>query len=289
MAPPSPSESTPPTPDLDAFTEVQQLAYACVEDVGASLAPGVTEREAARRLRTWLTDAGVVDWFHTPFAWFGDRTAFRKFRTPLQFFPTDRPLADGMPFILDVAPVVDGAVSDVGYAAVLGENPLWDRLFIDLAEYRPLIPRLLNEGATLAEVYRQVDALAARHGFDNRHRAYPGRVLAHRVEPVAPGRGRVVGGFGLRSLKTLVRSLAEARGDRGEHPLWNDSKPSEHRPEPGLWAVEPHLGYGDVGVKFEELLVVDEYGTARWLDDDLPHVRRWNELGVDTTTELEQA
>ena len=43
----------------------------------------------------------------------------------------------------------------------------------------------------------------------------------------------------------------------------------------GLWAMEPHLALGDVGVKFEEILIIDENG-ARWLDDDLPHHRRWS-------------
>jgi hypothetical protein len=38
--------------------------------------------------------------------------------------------------------------------------------------------------------------------------------------------------------------------------------------------VEPHIGFRGVGVKFEELLVVTD-GDAFWLDDDLPHVRRW--------------
>jgi hypothetical protein len=38
--------------------------------------------------------------------------------------------------------------------------------------------------------------------------------------------------------------------------------------------VEPHLGFRGVGAKFEELLVVTE-DSAYWLDDDLPHVRRW--------------
>jgi hypothetical protein len=28
-------------------------------------------------------------------------------------------------------------------------------------------------------------------------------------------------------------------------------------------------------VKFEEILVVTPSGDAYWLDDDLPHVRRW--------------
>jgi hypothetical protein len=42
-----------------------------------------------------------------------------------------------------------------------------------------------------------------------------------------------------------------------------------------LWAVEPHIGFRDVGVKFEEILVVTERGETYWLDDDLPHVRGW--------------
>lgn len=45
---------------------------------------------------------------------------------------------------------------------------------------------------------------------------------------------------------------------------------------PGLWAVEPHFAYGGIGVKFEELLVVTDTD-AYWLDDDLPHVRRWRQ------------
>ncbi|MEI7034051.1 hypothetical protein [Streptomyces pratensis] len=46
-----------------------------------------------------------------------------------------------------------------------------------------------------------------------------------------------------------------------------------------LWAVEPQLGFRGTGAKFEEILVVTDSGgpeqSAFWLDDDLPHVRRW--------------
>jgi hypothetical protein len=41
-----------------------------------------------------------------------------------------------------------------------------------------------------------------------------------------------------------------------------------------LWAVEPRIGFRDVGVRFEEILVVTPCGDAYWLDEDLPHVRR---------------
>src|SRR5687767_4160280 len=125
--------------DLERFREVQQLAYRCVGEVGAALRPGITERQAAGRIRRWLLDNGVEDWFHTPFAWFGDRTTLKGMRNPFKFFPTNRRLEEGMPYILDVAPVRGGYTSDIGYAGCLGSNLIWERMMDDLAEYRPLI------------------------------------------------------------------------------------------------------------------------------------------------------
>ncbi|WP_017535476.1 M24 family metallopeptidase [Nocardiopsis alba] len=231
--------------ELDAFRELQRLAYRAAEDVAASLEPGVTEREAARRIREHLESHGVRDWFHTPFAWFGDRTAFRNLRVPLQFFPTRRRLEKGMPFILDCAPVRDGYVADIGYSGVLGRSPLHDRL---------------------------VDDLIRAQGYDNRHRVYPGRVIAHQVGRVRSRLPRViVAGFGVRSLQTLFGDLLVERLHH-RSPLWADGDISAHPATPGLWAVEPHIGFRDMGAKFEEILVVTE-DDAFWLDDDLPHVR----------------
>ncbi|WP_432124273.1 M24 family metallopeptidase [Streptomyces sp. C10-9-1] len=261
--------------DLDRFRELQQLAYRCAQRVGAWLGPGVTERQAAARLRHELAAEGVRDYFHIPFAWFGDRTAFRGFRTPLQFFPGNRRLAEGMPYILDCAPVVDGYTADIGYAGRIGENEVWDRIAADLREYRELILAEVRARRPLADIYASVDALTARHGYDNRHKVYPGRVIGHQVtRTTARGpAGVTLFGFGVRTLQTLGRELVGERL-RGRSPLWADGRASRHAPTPGLWAVEPHIGLGDVGLKFEELLVVTE-DDAYWLDDDLPHVRRW--------------
>jgi hypothetical protein len=261
--------------DLTRFRDLQRLAYDCASRVAGWLAPGVTERQATARLRRELIRAGADDFFHVPFAWFGDRTAFANFRTPLQFFPGSRALADGMPFILDCAPVADGYTADIGYAGKLGANPVWDRIALDLRDYRELILAEVRARKPLAGIYASVDALIARHGFDNRHRLYPGRVIGHQVTRLAPGgrSGVTVAGFGVRTLQTLGRELIRERA-RGRSPLWADGRASRHAPTPGLWAVEPHVALRGVGLKFEELLVVtpDE---AHWLDDDLPHVRRW--------------
>jgi Xaa-Pro aminopeptidase len=271
--------SAQPSDDLAGFREAQRLAYDCAEAVAGELEPGVTERQTAARMREWLLERGVDDWFHLPFAWFGDRTAFRYFRSPLQFFPTGRRLEEGMPFILDCAPVLADCAADIGYAACLGENPVLDRLLDDLAAHRALILDQVRQGRHLRDIYRAVDRLAARQGHDNRHQKYPLRVIAHQVFrlPERPGRATLAG-FGLRSLRALGRTLAVARS-QGWSPLWNDRRTSDHPATPGLWAVEPHLGFGDVGAKFEELLVVTG-DDAFWLDDDLPHVRRWAARGL---------
>ncbi|MDQ4020916.1 MAG: M24 family metallopeptidase [Actinomycetota bacterium] len=261
--------------DLARFREVQQLAYAAAQEVGRTLEPGVTEKQAAGRIREYLVERGVQDWFHTPFAWFGDRTAFRGFRTPFQFFPTHRRLAEGMPFILDCAPVRDGYMADIGYAGCLGTNRIYEQLMDDLSEYRTMIVDRVNDGVPLQQIYRDVDALITRQGYDNRHRIYPGRVIGHQISKVHSRLPRfIAAGFGIRSLQTLVGDLIVERMHH-RSPLWADDQISNHPATPGLWAVEPHIGFRDVGVKFEEILVVTGSGSAYWLDDDLPHVHRW--------------
>ena len=271
----SKSIAAPVSPEeQERFREVQQLAYRCVGEVGAALRPGITERQAAARIRSWLMDHGVEDWFHTPFAWFGDRTTLKGMRNPLRFFPSNRALEEGMPYILDVAPVVRGYTSDIGYAGCLGENAVWHRMMDDLAEYRTLILDQVRERRLFREIYDAVDQLAAKHGYEPAHHEYPGRVLAHQVWRVRnPGPKTIVAGFGNRSLRLLARSLLVGFQE-GWSPLWSGGKRSDHRPVPGMWAIEPHLGFRGVGVKFEELMVVTD-DDAFWLDDDLPHVRRW--------------
>jgi hypothetical protein len=66
-----------------------------------------------------------------------------------------------------------------------------------------------------------------------------------------------------------------ARGKRrNTTPNWNHTNGCKDVAPHGLWAVEPHLAAEGVGVKFEEILLIDSDG-ARWLDDDLPHIKRW--------------
>lgn len=286
---PMSANSLLPTPqDLEGFRAAQRLAYACADAIAAELKPGITEREVAAKMKAWLAANGATDCLHQPFAWFGHRTAFRGLIGVNQlkgfnpaFFPGGKRLEAGMPYILDCAPTLNGYTADIGYAGVLGENKILDQLMDDLAAHRQLIIEMIRERRLMSEVSQAVDALCAKQGVDPRHHAYPFAVLAHRVEklPEAPIAPRLsVGRFGIRSVLSLGREALQGVKE-GWSPLWASHQRSAHPPVPGLWAVEPHLGFRDVGAKFEELLVITE-NDAFWLDDDVPHVRRWIERGV---------
>ncbi|MDP3813945.1 M24 family metallopeptidase [Pseudomonas sp.] len=280
-----------PTPlsdhDLEQFRAVQRLAYQCAQCIAGELKPGISEKQAATLMKTWLQDHGVHDWFHQPFAWFGPRTAFEGFDGlrhlggfNLAFYPGKTVLEEGMPYILDCAPTLGAYTADIGYSGALGENLLVERLLDDLMAHRELIVELVKQRRPLAKVSQAVDRLCAEQGTLPRHKAYPFEVLAHRVEKLGErDSGLSIARFGLRNILTLTRNaLLTGRRD-GWSPLWSSNSRSDHAPTPGLWAVEPHLGWRGVGAKFEELLVVTA-DDAYWLDDDLPHVRRWQQRGL---------
>jgi hypothetical protein len=268
--------------DLSEFRNVQQLAYRCAQTIAGELKPGISEKEAAALMKTWLQDHGVRDWFHQPFAWFGPRTAFKGFDGlrhlggfNLAFYPGKQRLEEGMPFILDCAPTLGAYTADIGYSGALGSNLLVERLLDDLMDHRQLILDLVHQRLPLAQVSQAVDSLCARQGTLPRHKAYPFEVLAHRVEKLGERQhGPSIARFGLRNIYTLTKNALVTGRREGWSPLWSSNSRSEHPPTPGLWAVEPHLGLRGVGAKFEELLLVTADG-ACWLDEDLPHVRRW--------------
>lgn len=269
------------TTELQGYRSVQRLAYECTETVGTALEVGTTEKDAVAAMWAWLSARGVAEWFHIPFAWFGDRTSFEHFRSRRAFAPSDRALMPDMPVILDVAPVVDRYQADVGYAMAFGSVPLMERMMDDLAVYRVAILDAVKAEKSLYEIYRMTDEIIADQGYRNRHYAYPNHTLAHRVGRIGGfAETRRIEGFGVPSVRFLAGELlASARGAKEHFPFMSPSRSGRRPAAAGLWAVEPHLGLHGVGAKWEELLVVTD-SDAFWLDDDLPHVRRWINRGV---------
>jgi len=259
---------------LALFRSVQRLAYDIAAKVAADLEPGVTELDAMHRLVAASKAAGVTDMFHQPFAWFGDRAAFKGFHHLTSFFPTERQLEPGMPYILDLALIKDGHATDIGYTVANG-SATCEQLRRDLVELRTLILEHVRAGDTMRQVYEQVDEALKRQGNENCHKVYPSHVLGHKVGDVAHAGVATlkIAGFEAGALAYLAKQeLSPFLGHPGGSALWNAGHGSKEKPDPGLWAIEPHIGRDGVGAKWEEILVVTDTD-AYWLDDAVPHLR----------------
>jgi hypothetical protein len=215
-------------------------------------------------------------------------------RASARSFPTPEVLADGMPVVLDLAPVVGGIASDIAYTFTFsttkpaapakagkainpnGTNMLFNELDAGLARIRTFLIEGIRAGESLLNLYRLLDDLLDARGWLNCHQHYPARALGHFVFPLGhdPERTTPIPGFGTAAAEGLLAAGVHALADDACSPVWNDSAVTDYPASPGLWAVEPHIGCDGVGVKFEELLVVTE-NDAYWLDDALPHVLRW--------------
>jgi hypothetical protein len=315
--------------ELHRFRQVQRLAFDIAQKVESQLQVGMTEAEAATLLAAAQTQNDVFQVFHEPFAWFGVRTMLGPEWTPERpstaranstaaangiaaaapqrtahadlgaeaaapVLPNDQALADGMPVVVDLAPVVDGIASDVAYSFTFsttkstapamagkptnpnGSNKLFNELDAGLARIRTFLLEGIGAGESLLNLYRLLDDLLDARGWLNCHQHYPARALGHFVFPLGhdPERTTPIPGFGTAAAEGLLAAGVHALDDDACYPVWNDSAFTDYPASPGLWAVEPHIGCDGVGVKFEELLVVTE-DDAYWLDDALPHVQRW--------------
>lgn len=271
---------------LATWRRLQAQVYGVLADVADTLRAGDSERTVARRLHRALKAIGAQSYFHVPVALFGDRTAYPGNFGQLEALPTDRMLADGDAVILDAAPLLQGYIVDCSYAAPrpgveLGE---FDEL---LRQLRALILERAKARANMREVAREVDQRIRDAGFENCHRKHIGKVLGHRATYTPHprlARRRVWGLSPLPAWYFLVSSLRASRGRPELTPNWNHTRQSDTPMQPGLWAVEPHLGRGAVGAKFEELLVVTA-DDAWWLADSaadgvLPHHQRWERLAA---------
>lgn len=249
-------DHAPSAETLDGYLNCQLLAKAGAAEIAGLLREGWSERQAADLFNTWLADHGVRSFFHRAFVWFGERTRFSGVRTYWDYLPSNRVLLPGEPYILDVAPIHDGYISDIGYSAALGEHEELRKAQAFLAQLKDELPKMFVGGNSGGAIWDAIDRRIREAGYDNIHALYPFSVLGHRVHRVkaqAPGLAFI--NFGWQSYWSFL-----SRGLFGQL-LNGDFAGDLH----GLWAIEPHIGGKDFGAKFEEILVVDKDG-ARWLE-----------------------
>ncbi len=258
--------------DVQRYQEIQKLAYQAVVEARQKLRIGMTEIEAAKLVDDFFTSRGHDLFFHKAFAWFGDRTAFKGFKRPEEtldlgnsFMPSEKRLEENMPVILDVAPSVEGHAVDIGYSFYFGANQEHQEARLLLIQFRDLILTMAQERRSIGDIYAAVEKLITENGFKNCHDLYPLGVLGHRIGKLPF--------LGLPKLN-LRRFAPQSYAYLAKESLFGSTvmKANEKRPlSYGLWAIEPHFGNKDFGVKFEELLVVEK-DRVYWLDDNLPHI-----------------
>jgi Xaa-Pro aminopeptidase len=258
--------------ELDEFRRFQQLSFDIQQTVRQRLTTGATERDATRWMMGLYRDAGVASFFHLPVALFGDRTTLPDPWDITQFWPTSRALSAGDAVILDAAPIFHGYLVDTStsfcHAPAAAEH---HSATLDDVAYRGTILDAVRAGATFREIAVAVDDQFDATGYRNCHRLHPGEVLGHRVGFVDDVAEPDAHGFAHALVAWFYAQLGDGADPVVPAPTWSDNPGSDHAPADGLWAVEPHLGRGPHGVKWEEILVV-QGSDVFWLDDEPPHV-----------------
>lgn len=258
--------------ELQNFRRYQRLSYQILEDTTLQLRVGDSEESTVRKLRKAFHKAGAHNYFHVPVALFGERSAYPGDFGPFEALATARVLQEQDTVILDAAPIFDGYTVDTSHAFNFGNSEAFDRIDRELPILRDLITSSVNDGEMFQQIAWDVDDYIRERGFENCHRKHIGAVLGHLVTKSTSQRLASWSYKGL-AVKQVSWFLARSRFS-GTTPNWNHTNACKGVAPHGLWAVEPHLAEGKVGAKFEEILIIDEDG-ARWLDDDLPHHRRW--------------
>jgi len=265
--------------ELSQFRDLQRLSFGILEQAAARLSGGETEKEVARDLVKAYRGAGADSFFHLPVVLFGERTALPGDWSVGKFFPKAKTLQAGDSVILDAAPLFKGYLVDTSYSFCFGDNPEHRQMMQHLAQYRDSVPAAINNGDTFLSIAESVQATMAKADYEPVHRKHPGEVLGHRTvkTPNLPFQLRLQGFDALSLLWFKFKDSLAMHGLGRRSPLWNSLKSSDHPAHDGLWLVEPHAGFGAVGAKWEEILVI-ENGQARWLDDTPPHVQQWQQI-----------
>jgi hypothetical protein len=255
------------------IANAQRVAREAILAVAASVKPGDTERAVCARLEREFARAKVAHWLHTPYAWWGERTRFDwQGSWEANALPTERALQEGEAFVLDAAPIVAGFPADFAYSGLAAASPDVHAehavLLAELTHLKRALGQWALEAESGAELCARVAGSMQRAGLDVIHPRYPAQVLGHTLEGFpnwCSSAPRVGTGFQLPLLLTYATGITLHHLAGAPYPFLNANAPG--RPQ-GLYAVEPHLGQGLLGAKFESVLLVDGDET-RWLDPEL--------------------
>jgi hypothetical protein len=258
---------------VKGIADAQRVAREAVLCVAEGVKPGDSERQVCARMEREFAKARVKHWLHTPYAWWGERTRFDWRGTwETHALPSDRVLVEGEAFVLDAAPIVADFPADFAYSGCAGGDPEATRMHRALLDQLTQLKREIvawsASDSGSAGLCRAVAQSIEASGSDVIHTRYPAQVLGHTLEGFpnwCSSAPRIGTGFQLPLLLTYATGVLCHHLLGTRYPFLNAGSPG--RPQ-GLYAVEPHLGKGTLGAKFESVLLVDDSET-RWLDPEL--------------------
>jgi Xaa-Pro aminopeptidase len=254
---------------VKGIANAQRVAREAVLTVAQSVKPGDSERQVCARMEVEFERAQVKHWLHTPSAWWGERTRFDwQGGWEVNALPSQRVLQEGEAFVLDAAPIVGGFPADFAFSGCAGGSDQHAALLTQLADMKRDIALWAKDALSGGALCERVARAIEQAGLDVIHTRYPAHVLAHTLEGFpnwCSGAPRIGTGFQLPLLLTYAQGLVMHHLAGAPYPFLNAGAPN---PPQGLYAVEPHLGRGLLGAKFESVLLVDGDET-RWLDPEL--------------------
>ena len=256
---------------VKGVANAQRVAREAVLSVAQSVKPGDSERQVCARLEREFRRARIAHWLHTPYAWWGERTCFDwRGQWEPNALPSDRVLLEGEAFVLDAAPIVAGFPADFAFSGCAGAAPEAEHaaLLELLTRVKAQILTWVTGDAGTSGLCARVEGAMRDAGVEVVHTRYPAQVLGHSLEGFpnwCSGAPRIGTGFQLPLLLTYATGMVLHHLAGAPYPFLNAGAPG--RPQ-GLYAVEPHLGKGALGAKFESVLLVDGDET-RWLDPSL--------------------
>jgi Xaa-Pro aminopeptidase len=258
---------------VKGIANAQRVARDAILAVAPSVKPGDSERAVCARIERELSRAKVAHWLHTPYAWWGERTRFDWLGSwEANALPSDRILQEGEAFVLDAAPIVSGFPADFAYSGLASASseasPAHAALLAELTELKRELVAWAREAASGGALCQRVAGSIQSAGMDVIHTRYPAQVLAHTLEGFpnwCSSAPRIGTGFQLPLLLTYATGIVLHHLAGAPYPFLNAGAPGRVQ---GLYAVEPHLGQGALGAKFESVLLVDGDET-RWLDPEL--------------------
>lgn len=257
--------------EIARFETSQRLSFEVQAAIAQSLRTGMTEREVAKAMFLAYREAGVQSYFHLPVALFGERTTLPDPWAIGEFWPSEKVLEPGDAVILDASPIFGGTLVDTSTTICHeGGGTDFARAAEDDLAYRDLVLSAVRSGATFQEIAIDVEKRFESAGYRNCHRMHPGEVLGHRVGDVTGSAQADKLGFASEVVDWFYSQLDSSVPTGEPAPTWSAGIGSNHAPADGLWAVEPHLGTGKIGVKWEEVLVI-QGSEVFWLQEDPPH------------------